>query len=51
MLPAPRYSGRRRAYDEAANPQAPNVVAAAEEWIGRAEAFEEDLVREWILEF
>ncbi|MFQ5765895.1 MAG: D-alanyl-D-alanine carboxypeptidase/D-alanyl-D-alanine-endopeptidase, partial [Rhodospirillales bacterium] len=42
---------KRRVYDEATNVQAPDVVAAADEWIARAEAFEEDLVREWILQF
>lgn len=42
---------KRQAYNDAANVQAPDVVARADEWITRAEAFEEDLVREWILEF
>lgn len=41
---------RRRDYDDAANAQAPDVVAAADDWIRRAEAFEEDLVREWIIQ-
>ncbi|HEX9703525.1 MAG TPA: D-alanyl-D-alanine carboxypeptidase, partial [Rhodospirillales bacterium] len=39
----------RRAYDAAANVEAPEVKAKAEEWIRRAEAFEEDIVREWII--
>lgn len=42
---------RRRAYDSATNVQAPDIVAAADEWLRRAEAFEEDLVREWIIQY
>ncbi|MAF94510.1 MAG: D-alanyl-D-alanine carboxypeptidase/D-alanyl-D-alanine-endopeptidase, partial [Rhodospirillaceae bacterium] len=39
----------RRAYDAAANVQSPEIAAPAEDWIRRAEAFEQDLLREWIL--
>ncbi len=39
----------RRAYDAAANPQSPAVAGPAEDWIRRAEALEQDLLREWIL--
>lgn len=39
----------RRAYDSAANPQSPTVAGPAEDWIRRAEALEQDLLREWIL--
>jgi D-alanyl-D-alanine carboxypeptidase/D-alanyl-D-alanine-endopeptidase (penicillin-binding protein 4) len=40
---------RRRAYDAAANAQSPAVAVPADDWIGRAEVFEQDLIREWIL--
>jgi D-alanyl-D-alanine carboxypeptidase/D-alanyl-D-alanine-endopeptidase (penicillin-binding protein 4) len=39
---------KRRVYD-AANAQSPAVAGPAEDWIRRAEALEEDLLREWIL--
>jgi D-alanyl-D-alanine carboxypeptidase/D-alanyl-D-alanine-endopeptidase (penicillin-binding protein 4) len=42
---------KRRRYDADPNPQAPATQALADEWIGRAEALEESLVREWLLEF
>ena len=40
---------KRRVYDAAANAQSPAVADPAEDWIRRAEALEEDLLREWIL--
>jgi len=40
---------QRRAYDAAANPRSPEIAGPAEDWIRRAEAFEQDLLWEWIL--
>ena len=42
---------KRRAYDAADNVHAPDVVVPAEDWIRRAEALEEDIVREWVIQF
>ncbi len=42
---------KRRQYDAARHRLAPETVNRAEDWIGRAEALEEDLVREWLLDF
>ncbi len=40
---------KRSVYDAAADPRSPGVAGPAEDWIDRAEALEEDLLREWIL--
>ena len=39
----------RSTYDAAANARSPETAAPAEDWIRRAGALEEDLLREWIL--
>ncbi len=43
--------GKRRRYDADPHPQAPDSAQPAEDWVGRAEALEEDLVREWVMAF
>ena len=42
---------RRRQYDAEPEPQAPETARRADDWVSRAEALEEDLVREWVLKF
>ncbi|NQU60789.1 MAG: D-alanyl-D-alanine carboxypeptidase [Rhodospirillales bacterium] len=42
---------KRKAYDEPGAAKTPGIESLAEKWIGRAEAFEEDLIREWIAGF
>lgn len=42
---------KRRQWDAENHLRAPETLNRAEDWIGRAEALEEDLIREWLLEF